>query len=295
MGENDTPEPVDAGVSPAAVESRGGVREMKAQALENLQRKVRDGKNLTAAEWKQLERATVARKAPGISPLAARYGEKNVSRMNALVKAGAPPVPWEDPSAVAVWYQTHYAKKRRVLPSWILKEIGKPTALPAPPPPPPSVMIPGDFEKIPAPPLSVVDASSAGESPVDFFERNLRELQRRIDEVREATTDPAGMMTMLRTYEGMLKTWQDAKARELREDSSSFLSKEAVCQAIDAIHARLPRRLAGELKNARAAAARASGEASAWFAFCEEFFASAMRSVVETKFADVVAPAGEAA
>lgn len=200
-----------------------------------------------------------------------RYGEKNVSRMNALVGDGVPVVPWDDPAALAVWYQTHYAKKRTTLPNWILKELARTVPV-----------VKTSDSPAPEPEID--------ESPVEFFGRNLRALQSKINGLAASGgAEPSALGTMLRTYESMLKTWQDAKERELREDASKFVSREAVCNAIDAIHARLPRRLAGELKSARASAARACVDQAQWVAFCEDFFTAAMRTLVETRFSDAVA------
>ena len=85
-------------------------------------------------------------------------------------------------------------------------------------------------------------------------------------------------------------TASDLSKRNRESNAGEFLSKARVCEVLDELHGRIPRRLKADMGAAYRDAIRATrtGEAG-WVQFVDELVNTACRRLVDSRFADLAA------
>jgi ribosome assembly protein YihI (activator of Der GTPase) len=297
-------QPPDEKFEPLTLEA-DDIAMLREKELTNVLAKLDAGLTLSAKEWAIVEarkkspvsvspvavgNASAASAAETPAGIAARYGvsEMTVLRCNEIGKlpdVGTAP-PWHDANALAEWYHAHYRSdvtkpptRRKKLPEWLLNAQKHP--VPAPILPLPVAPAPEPEENtavfVGGAPMTAEDVLNVARQVV--ADKRARWEQRRNDPAAE------------RDYMDAAERLQSLTLRARRAGDDDSLPRQRVCEMLDRIHARIPRRLAQDLaaryQDARRVLASADPETE-WKNFASSFVSDTCRRLTESRFADLL-------
>ncbi len=276
---------------------------LKAKELQNVLEKLNTGGTLTQREWDIIHAhsqpaapQTSPAPSPSVAPafstpadIAAFYSittatVNRCNRIGSLPDVAAPP-PWHDPAALLPWYRDHYRSdiskppsRRDKLPDWLLAAQGRAPVVSTPATPSPAPAVPS------LPPLAMPEAPLSAEVMLHGARSIVALKKARFD---RDPNDPAAA----REYFEAVEKLQGIEGRARKAGATDDLPRQRVCDLLDTLHARIPRRftqaLTAAFPDARRALSTDTPEET-WRAFVDRFAKLFFTSLTKTKFADVI-------
>ena len=163
----------------------------------------------------------------------------------------AAPPPWHDPAALLPWYRDHYRSdiskppsRRDKLPDWLLAAQGRAPVVSTPATPSPAPAVPS------LPPLAMPEAPLSAEVMLHGARSIVALKKARFD---RDPNDPAAA----REYFEAVEKLQGIEGRARKAGATDDLPRQRVCDLLDTLHARIPRRFTQALTAAFPDARRA--------------------------------------